>query len=102
MRIYCIYFDRIQKETDLGKMFLFFDFDTGTVLQLPKERAREFIKDRTGKETEYCVWTFQCCGVIILYHLPMSYYKKEVAEYQRRRCLGTQAKVLSYNEFYGR
>lgn len=86
MQIYSIYFDRIRKETDLGEMFLQYDLDTGAVLHLTEESAREVIKDRSGKETGYHARTFprfRCCRLIILYH---------------RRCIITRKRWRSIND----
>lgn len=58
MRIYCIAFDCIRKETDLGEVLVYYDFDTWAVLSVPEERTREFIEYRTGKEKGFRVRKF--------------------------------------------
>lgn len=71
MRIYSIHFDRIRKKSDLGKVFLTYDFDTGAVFPVPEEPVRKVIDYLSGKGTKYLVLTFlrfRGCAVIILYH----------------------------------
>lgn len=79
VRIYCIDFERIWKDSDLREVLLYYEFDTGTVLPVSEERTSKVIKDRSWKETGFRVRNFPAIMVLWYGNIippPMSYYEK--------------------------